>query len=216
MIEFFSGTGATISVDQTRCRMANAAALRILICYLFGNIGSTSLPLEKTSDFDLDEVGVKLLESLSSAEGLLRNLTAMVVFDEGISTSTISDVLKFLRLLFRSTKTSETFIGLPNRMAEKFVITLVLWEGGPESARSSSAMSTTSKIRMKTHDFVLSIPLLAKHALPWLINALDSVDVASDTTSKYFDVLKKIVSNNETNRSVIKALISKNYEILKK
>jgi hypothetical protein len=124
VIEFFAGAGATISVDQTRCRMANAAALRILICCLFGNTGSTSLPLEKTSDFDLDEVGVKLLESLSSAEGLLRNLTAMVVFDEGISTSTISDVLKFLRLLFRSIKTSETFIGLPNRMAEKFVITL--------------------------------------------------------------------------------------------
>ena len=63
-------------------------------------------------------------------------------------------------------------------MAENFVITLVLWEGGPESARSSSVMSTKSKIRMKSHDFVLSIPLLAKHALPWLINALDSVDVA--------------------------------------
>ena len=31
VIEFFSGAGATISVDQTRCRMANAAALRILI-----------------------------------------------------------------------------------------------------------------------------------------------------------------------------------------
>lgn len=205
VIEFFSGAGATISADQTRCRMANAAALRILICCLFGNTRSTSLPLEKTSDFDLDEVGVKLLESLSSAEGLLRNLTAMVVFDEGISTSTISDVLKFLRLLFRSTKTSETFIGLPNRMAEKFVITLVLWEGGPESARSSSAMSTSSKIRMNTHDLVLSIPLLAKHALPWLINALESVDVASDATSEYFDVLKKLVSDDETNRSAIKA-----------
>jgi hypothetical protein len=205
VIKFFSGSGATRSADQTRSRMANAAALRILKCCLFGNNKSTPLTLERTTSSDLDEVGVKLLESLSGAEGLLRNLTAMVVFDQGISTSTISDVLKFLRLLFRSTRTSETFIALPNRMAEKFVITLLLWEGGPESARSSSAMSTSSKIRKNMHDLVLSIQLLARHTLPWLINALDSIDVASDATSEYFDVLKKLVADDESNLSAAKA-----------
>jgi Ubiquitin carboxyl-terminal hydrolase len=195
VINFFSGVGATSSTDQTRSRMANAAALRILKCCLFGNNRPTSLPLE--GSFDLDEVGVKLLESLSSAEGLLHNLTAMVVFDEGISTSTISDVLKFLRLLFISARTSETFFALPNRMAEKFVITLLLWEGGPESARSSSAMTTSSTIRKNMHDLVLSIPSFAKHALPWLINALDSIDVGSEATSEYFDALNKLVSDDE-------------------
>lgn len=195
VINFFSGVGATSSTDQTRSRMANAAALRILKCCLFGNIRPTPFPLEVP--LDLDEVGAKLLESLSSAEDLLRNLTAMVVFDEGISTATISDVLKFLRLLFFSARTSETFFALPNRLAEKFVITLLLWEGGPESARSSSAMSTSSTIRKNMHDLVLSIPSFAKHALPWLINALDSVDVGSDATSEYFDVLKKFIADEE-------------------
>jgi hypothetical protein len=90
--------------------MANAAALRILKCCLFGNNKSTPLTLERTTSFDLDEVGVKLLESLSGAEGLLRNLTAMVVFDPGIATSTIPDVLKFLRLLFRSTRLSSLYL----------------------------------------------------------------------------------------------------------
>jgi hypothetical protein len=42
------------------------------------------------------------------------------------------------------------------------------------------------------NDLILSIPLLAKHALPWLIGALDVIDVNSDATADYFDVMKKL------------------------
>lgn len=194
VVSFFSTFGN--EQKQSQRRMGDAASLRILKCCLFGNSRFVSTP-ESTDSGSLDSMGNQLLESLSSAEGLLRSLTAMVVDDEGISTSTISDVLKFLRLLFMSTKTTEAFVALPGRMAEKFLITLLLWEGGPEITRSNAAIGTSSKVRKSMHDLILSIALLARHALPWLIGALDSVDVNSDATGDYFDVLKKLVTADE-------------------
>eukprot|EP00547_Thalassionema_nitzschioides_P005510 CAMPEP_0194205836 /NCGR_PEP_ID=MMETSP0156-20130528/5031_1 /TAXON_ID=33649 /ORGANISM="Thalassionema nitzschioides, Strain L26-B" /LENGTH=3092 /DNA_ID=CAMNT_0038932219 /DNA_START=10 /DNA_END=9288 /DNA_ORIENTATION=+ len=193
VVSFFSTFGD--DQKQSQRRMGDAAALRILKCCLFGNTRFASV--ENSDSSSLDAIGNQLLDSLSIAEGLLRSLTAMVVDDEGISTSTISDVLKFLRLLFLSVKTTEAFVALPGRMAEKFLITLLLWEGGSEITRSNAAIGTSSKVRKNMHDLILSIALLARHALPWLIGALDFVDVNSDATGDYFDVLKKLVTADE-------------------
>lgn len=199
VVNFFSASANEQKESQRR--MGDAAALRILKCCLFGNSRFTPPP-ENPNAGPLDEMGTNLLASLSSADGLLRSLTAMVVADEGISTSTISDVMKFLRLLFMSPKTTEAFVALPDRMAEKFLITLLLWEGGPQSTRTNASVGTSSKVRKNMHDLVLSIPLLARHALPWLIGALDVVDVNSDATADYFDVLKKLVcADDEVSRS---------------
>ena len=44
------------------------------------------------------KLSIQLLQSLSDTEGLLKSLTSMVVDDNGISSSAIADVLKFLRL----------------------------------------------------------------------------------------------------------------------
>ena len=199
VIAFFASSGN--EQVQSQRRMGDAAALRILKCCLFGNNRFTPPP-ENANAGPLDEMGTRLLASLSSAEGLLRSLTAMVVADDGISTSTISDVMKFLRLLFVSPETTEAFVALPNRMAEKFLITLLLWEGGPEATRTNAAVGTSSKVRKNMHDLILSIPLLARHALPWLIGALDIVDVGSDATADYFDVMKKLVcADDEVSRS---------------
>jgi hypothetical protein len=87
-------------------------------------------------------------------------------------------------------------------MAEKFLISLLLWEGGPEASRTNSAVGTSSKVRKNMHDLILSIPLLAKHALPWLIGALDVIDVNSDATADYFDVMRKLVcADDEISRT---------------
>lgn len=199
VVAFFASSG--YESIQSQRRMGDASALRILKCCLFGNSRFNQLQ-ENLSSGVLDEMGVRSFESLSSAEGLLRSLTAMVVADDGISTSTISDVMKFLRLLFMSHKTTEAFVSLPDRMAEKFLISLLLWEGGPEATRTNSAVGTSSKVRKNMHDLILSIPLLAKHALPWLIGALDVIDVNSDATADYFDVMKKLVcADDEISRT---------------
>jgi ubiquitin carboxyl-terminal hydrolase 9/24 len=192
VVRFFSSSDGDEGMKQSKTRMGNAVALRILKCCLFGSRISRSP--ESATGGALDGTGTQLLQSLADAEGLLMSLTAMVITDSGISTSTISDVLKFLRLLFRSPQTARSFVSLQSSLAEKFLITLLLWEGGSEAARTGSNASAASKVRKSAHDLILATPILADHALQWLIQAIDSIDVASDSTSEYFDVLQKLVA----------------------
>lgn len=197
VVRFFSKSEENSSLNPSRRRMGNAVALRVLKCCLFGNSRAPRLPNDGAASNSPDEIGSRLLQTLSDASGLLKCLTSMVVGDAGISTSTIGDVLKFLRLLFRSPSTAQTFVSLPDGAAERFLITLLMWEGGLESMNSTSAVNATSKIRKSTHDLILQTPLLADHALPWLIRAIDRIDVSSDSTSEYFDVLQKLVADEK-------------------
>lgn len=204
---FFATPEGRKAHQQSESRMGNAVALRILKCCLFGSDLKKETP--ELSSRTPDEEGSQLLQTLPDAGGLLRSLTAMVVGDEGISTSTISDVLKFLRLLFRSSHTTEIFVALPHNLAEKFLVTLLLWDGGHEISRTSSGVGSAAKIRMSMHELVLSIPILCKHALPWLINAMDDVEVTSDATKEYFDVLGKIVSLSAEKESKTSTSVSR-------
>jgi hypothetical protein len=106
--------------------------------------------------------------------------------------------LKFLRLLFRSPTTAQSFVSLPNGTAEKFLITLLLWEGGQDTVRQSPSVGASSKVRKSTHDLILMTPILADHSLPWLIRAIDTIQVTSDSTSEYFDVLQKLVADERS------------------
>jgi hypothetical protein len=191
VVRFFSAPEDHLGMSQSMTRMGNAVALRILKCCLFG--GQAALSQTGGAPGGLDEAENQLLQSLSDADGLL-SLTAMVVGDSGISTSTISDVLKFLRLLFRSSSTAQSFISLPNGMAESFLITLLLWEEGTEASRQPSSVGASMKVRKNAHDLILSTPILADNALPWLIQAIGRIQVASESTSEYFDVLQKLVA----------------------
>ncbi|CAB9501188.1 Ubiquitin carboxyl-terminal hydrolase puf [Seminavis robusta] len=199
VVRFFSESEKNTSLNQSRKRMGNAVALRVLKCCLFGNARVPRPANDGNATGSPDEVGSHLLSSLSDAEGLLKSLTSMVVGDSGISTSTISDILKFLRLLFRTHSTAQTFVALPGGTAEQFLITLLMWEGGPEPIRTSSSVSAASKIRKSTHELILQTPILADNALPWLIRAIDKIDVSSDCTSEYFDVLQRLVGNDKPN-----------------
>jgi hypothetical protein len=197
VVRFFSASEDELGMRQSVTRMGNSVALRILKCCLFGN-NHVAHQQKGVAANVLDEAGNRLLQSLSDAEGLLKSLTSMVVGDVGISTSTISDVLKFLRLLFRSPTTAQSFVSLPNGTAEKFLITLLLWEGGQDTARPSSSIGASSKVRKSTHDLILMTPILADHSLPWLIRAIDTIQVTSDSTSEYFDVLQKLVADERS------------------
>jgi Ubiquitin carboxyl-terminal hydrolase len=197
VVLFFSESEKNTSLNQSRNRMGNAVALRVLKCCLFGNSRVARMTNDANATSPPDEVGTHLLQSLSDAEGLLKSLTSMVVGDSGISTSTISDVLKFLRLLFCAPSAAQIFVALPGGTAEKFLITLLMWEGGPEAIRTSSSVSAASKIRKTTHELILQTPLLANNALPWLIRAIDKIEVSSDCTVEYFDVLQRLVGSDK-------------------
>lgn len=192
VVRFFSSTEAHPGMSQSMARMGNAVALRILKCCLFGN-GNLMRLQQGMRDTMLDEAGNRLMQSLSDAKGLLKSLASMVVKDSGISTSTISDILKFLKLLFRSSKTSHDFVSLPGGMAEKFLVNLLLWEGNTDGPRPSAAAGAALKVRKNTHDLISTTPVLANHALPWLIAAIEIIQLSSESTAEFFDVLRNLV-----------------------
>lgn len=197
VVQFFSSTEEHPGMSQSMARMGNAVALRILKCCLFGNGNLVRLQQGIPSN-TLDEAGSRLLQSLPDAKGLLKSLAAMVVKDSGISTSTISDVLKFLRLLFKSPQTAENFLALPNGMAEKFLVSLLLWEGNSDGFRPAAFANACLKVRKNTHDLITTTPVLADHALPWLIAAVDGIQMSSDSTVEFFDVLQKLVADDKS------------------
>jgi Ubiquitin carboxyl-terminal hydrolase len=201
VVDFFASTDAHPDMSQSMARMGNAVALRILKCCLFGN-GNLIRLQQGVPATTLDDAGSRLMQSLSDARGLLKSLTAMVVNDSGISTSTISDILKFLRLLFQSPTTAASFVSLPGGMPEKFLVSLLLWEEANDGSRPNVSASASFKIRKTANELVLSTPALADVALPWLTAAVANIDVSSDSTFEFFDVLRSLVTDgNLTARS---------------
>lgn len=199
VVQFFSVCGGDEKTKQVITRRGNAVALRILKSCLFGNIRESQEAIDTSAKLP-DEAGIQLLRSLSDSGGLLKSLTAMVVEDRGISSSTVTDVLRFLRLLFQSDAAAETFLSLPD--AEKFLAILLMWDEGTVSVRLSSSISAAIHVRKGAHDLILGTPALADNVLSWLINAIEGVDVNSESTSEYFDVLEKLVSDKRsTSRS---------------
>jgi hypothetical protein len=200
VVLFFSYSDDRPEMSQSMTRMGNAVALRILKCCLCGDgqLSRQSNSTQKTSD----EAGAQLLQSLRDTQGLLRSLTSMVVADSGVSSSTISDVLKLLRLLFRSSETANSFVSLPENTAGKFLVTLLLWEGGDEGSRPTAAISSAAKVRKSAHDLVLMTPILADYALPWLKDAIAPIQVTSESTAEYFDLLQRLVGDDRSVRSM--------------
>ena len=197
VVQFFSATEENLGMSQGMARMGNAVALRILKCCLFGNGNLVRLQQGVPSN-TLDEAGSRLLQSLPDAKGLLKSLAAMVVKDSGISTSTIADVLKFLRLLFKSSTTAQNFVALPDGMAEKFLVSLLLWEGSSDGFRPTASANASLKVRKNTHELITTTPVLADHALPWLIAAVDGIHVSSESTLEFFDVLQRLVADDKS------------------
>ena len=175
-------------------RRGNAVALRVLKACLFGD-GSEAPTADVENVVPPDEAGSELLRSLSSTEGLLRTLTSMVVNDSGISSSTIMDVLRFLRLLFRSQRAAESFVKLPDGLARRLLVTLLTREEASDTLRTSSALNASMNVRSSVHDLILQTPLLADEALPWLVNAVNDINFESENASELFDTLERLVAD---------------------
>ena len=186
VVRWFSMPANDRSQQQSERRMGNAVALRILKCCLFGS-SQPVVSADAVTATVLDEAGKHLLRSLTNVRGLLTSLASMVVLDDGIASATILDVLRFLWLLFGDAKSTEIFVSLPNGLAESFLVTLLLWEGGPDSISTNTiALGNALKIRGDAHDLILKIPSLATHSLPWLTGALGDIDVTSDCYIRVF------------------------------
>jgi ubiquitin carboxyl-terminal hydrolase 9/24 len=194
VVNFFSACGGD-DLHQGKTRRGNAVALRILKSCLFGNIQGS---YEANDIGSPDEAGSQLLQSLSDAEGLLKSLVAMVVDDSGISSSTITDVLRFLRLLFQSDLAAQSFVSLPDKLAERFLFIVLIWNESLDSARTSSSEMASLNVRRSVHDLILQTPLLADSALPWLIKGIDKFEVDFDGSSEYFDVVEKLLATEST------------------
>lgn len=195
VVAFFSSSENCPEMSQSMTRMGNAVALRILKRCVFGD----GLSLQEGSDGRSngpDAIGSKLLESLTDTRGLLRSVTSMVVADSRVSTSTIADALQFLHLLFRSLEACRFFASLPDNTAEKFLVTLLLWEGTTDPVRPAAGLQSATKVRTTTKDLVVMTPVLADHALSWLKNAIDSIQVTSESTAEYFDLLGSLISDS--------------------
>ena len=201
VVRFFSASGSDETVRQTKTRRGNAVALRILKSCLFGNDKDPS-HVDQAAKITADKAGMRLLESLSDVGGLLRSLIAMVVDDGGISSSTISDVLRFLWLLFHSPRAAQSFLSLAGE--ERFIVALLLWDGGSDAAKTSSSICASMHVRKTAHDLVLHFSLLANHALPWLMSAIDGIDTSVESTSEVFDVIEELVGSGDLSARSIK------------
>ena len=188
VVRFFSKSGKS---KEAKTRQGNAVALRILKSCLFGQPKESSEAMDPVST--PDKAGLLLLKSLSDTTGLLKSLTAMVVEDSGISATTILDVLRFLRLLFQSPSAAECFVTLPD--AKTFLGILLMWDESPVSGRISLSVNAALQVRTTTHDLIIQTPALADNTLPWLIHLIESIEVESESTTEYFDVLEKLVSD---------------------
>jgi ubiquitin carboxyl-terminal hydrolase 9/24 len=194
VVRFFAARELGNDAQRGRTRRGNAVALRILKSCLFGNVGNSFNVMEEASP---DDIGGRLLTSLSDAEGLLNSLMSMVVDDPGISSSTITDVLRFLRLLLQTPAAAQTFVSLPNGLAERFLAIPLMHDEGPENTRSS-AVSAALVVRRSAHDLILQTSVLADSALPWLVKSMEKIDVSSESTAEYFDVLEHLVADGRS------------------
>ena len=120
----------------------------------------------------------------------MRSLTHLVVDDEGVADAAILRVLRLIEAMLKSGQIfTSWFERLPERVTEKFLTSLLLWEGLLTSVKSAA------KIRKKTEDLILEIPLLSSSSLPFLVGALANIDCLTDGSNEFFAVLIKLVAS---------------------
>jgi ubiquitin carboxyl-terminal hydrolase 9/24 len=195
VVRFFS-TADDDDCHKSETRRGNAVALRILKCCLYADAGKDMLPAG--SHLSPDSTGTDLLHSISYTEGLMKSLTTMVVNDPGISSLTIIDVLRFLGLLFKSEQSASTFVNLPSGMAKRFVVALLSRDEDGDVVRTSSTVTASLQVRTATRDLVLTTPQLANEALSWLVEAVKSVDVRSESSLELFQTIESLIVEGTT------------------
>jgi len=198
VLRFFTRACNQNETNYRKFRMGSACALRILKCCFFGSTSAMSFTNDKSIILpSLDKDGILLMNSLQQADTLLLSLTSTVVCDAGVSDDAILDVLLLLQsLLFPDKERTKLFASLPDKMAQKLTMTLLLWES--RGAMSAATVGTGCRIRKTTEELILLTPTLAQHTLPWLIESLNLVDATSDSSEEFFSVLIRLIEDTNT------------------
>ena len=182
--------------SYVKTRTGNAVALRFLRCCSFGSSVAEILSGNELQTEETDTLGLSLMESLKNPEIVMESVVLVVTADTNVSEATILDALCLLRtlLIFRN-KADETFASLPNSIAKALVIKLLLWNS--KEVLTIATVNNGTRIRRTTEEFILKIPSLLPFALPWLIEALNNIDVTSDSCSEFFSVLICLVKSSK-------------------
>ena len=194
VVRFFS-TADDDDSHKSETRMADAVALRILKCCLYADTEKNNP--DSATGGEPQIVGAELLNSLANTEGLLKSLTMMVVDDPGVSSFTILDVLRFLGLLLKNEKSVSTFVRLPGDTTKRFLTAVLSWDDDSDYTRTRSSVNASLQVRAVARDLILTTPILASNALVWLIDAIDSIDPKSESSSELFSTIESLVTGRQ-------------------
>lgn len=184
VLRLFVESGTAEKKTRRRMRMANEFSLRILSTCFFGDVSSGS-----SEGVKITEAGLALMKTFPNIGDFLKSLMYIVVDDEGVADAAILRVLRLIEALLKSDEVfANGFTELPTGVTEKFLTSLLLWEG------SLSSVKHAAKIRKKTEDMILETPLLCSSASPFLVEAMKNIDSLSDGSNEFFSVMMKIVA----------------------
>eukprot|EP00804_Cyclotella_cryptica_P003556 CCRYP_002177-RC/>CCRYP_002177-RC protein AED:0.09 eAED:0.09 QI:151/1/1/1/0.8/0.83/6/655/3175 len=183
VLRLFVESGTAEKKTRRRMRMGNEFALRILSNCFFSESAISD------GEAKISKEGLEMMKTFPNIGDFLRSLMYIVVDDEGVADAAILRVLRLIEAMLKSGHIfTSGFERLPEKVTEKFLTSLLLWEGSLTSIKSAA------QIRKKTEDLILEIPLLSSSALPFLVGALADIDSLTDGSNEFFAVLMKLVA----------------------
>jgi hypothetical protein len=184
VLRLFVESGTAEKKTRRRMRMGNEFALRILSNCFFSD--------DSMSDGDevrISKEGLDMMQTFPNIGDFLRSLMYIVVDDEGVADAAILRVLRLIEAMLKSGQMfTSGFAKLPDKVTEKFLTSLLLWEGTLANVKSAA------KIRKKTEEMILEIPLLSSSALPFLVGAMANMDSLTEGSNEFFAVMMKLVA----------------------
>jgi len=173
-------------------RVGHSFILRILKSCFTGTVVADIFEKDKPSIFPKpDHIGHDLMKSLSDPVFLLENIVSSTIHDSSVSESAMADALLLTRIiLMENNEAVVKFSQLGNGLAEKFTILSLLWKS---NGSTISSLSSELRIRKNAAGFILETPSLLPHVLTWMIQALEILDMSSESCSELFSVLIQVV-----------------------
>ena len=184
VLRLFVECGAAEKKARRRMRMGNEFALRIISTCVFGEESSFS----SGNDVNITKEGLDMMKTFPNITDFLRSLMYLIVDDDGVADAAILKVLRLIEAMLRSDNIfTSGFEKLPESIREKFLTSLLLWEG------STTSIKHATKIRKKTEVMILESPLLSSSALPFLVRAMKNLNPLSDGSDEFFSTMMKLV-----------------------
>ena len=184
ILRLFVECGAAEKKARRRMRMGNEFALRIISTCVFGE--ESSIP--SGNDVNITKEGLDMMKTFPNITDFLMSLMYLIVDDHGVTDAAILKVLRLMEAMLRSDNIfTSGFEKLPESIREKFLTSLLLWEG------STTSIKHATKIRKKTEAMILESPLLSSSALPFLLRAMKNLNSLSDGSDEFFSTMMKLV-----------------------